>query len=57
MKKAIISRARNGQFFFVLKASNAQVIATSETYTRKGNAIKTAKKNFPQFEIIDHANN
>lgn len=64
MKKAIIKRVekgkQQGQFRFVLKAANNEIIATSETYTRKYNCIKTVERHFPQFIIIDqtiaHAN-
>lgn len=33
-----IKRARDGQFYFNLKARNGQVILTSEMYTTKANA-------------------
>lgn len=32
-----VKKTKNGQFHFVLKASNGQVILQSETYTRKAN--------------------
>ena len=35
-----IERAENGQFYFVLKASNGQVVAVSEQYTTKQNCKK-----------------
>ncbi|ENM5778137.1 YegP family protein [Vibrio mimicus] len=34
-----LKKSTNGQFYFVLKASNGQVIVTSETYTSKQNAL------------------
>ncbi len=36
--KFFIKKAKNNQYYFVLTASNGEVIATSETYTRKGKA-------------------
>lgn len=33
----VIKRSRNGQFYFVVKATNGRVLVTSETYTRKEN--------------------
>ena len=33
--KYIIKKATNGQYFWVLNASNGQVLITSETYTTK----------------------
>lgn len=41
-------KARNGQHYFVLKATNNQVIGTSETYsssTKMENGIKSVKAN------------
>lgn len=35
-----IKRAMNEQFFFVLKAANGEVIATSELYKTKQSALK-----------------
>ncbi|EGR3965984.1 YegP family protein [Vibrio cholerae] len=34
-----LKKSSNNQFYFVLKATNGQVIATSEMYTTKQNAI------------------
>jgi uncharacterized protein YegP (UPF0339 family) len=39
----VIKKASNGQFRFNLIASNGQVLATSETYTRKESALDTIK--------------
>lgn len=38
----IIKKSKNGQFYFIVQASNGKTLATSETYTRKRNAIKGA---------------
>jgi uncharacterized protein YegP (UPF0339 family) len=35
-----IKRADDGQFYFVLKAANGQVLVTSETYRSKASAHK-----------------
>lgn len=44
-----------GQFRFVLKAGNGEIIAQSwsESYTRKASLKKTLKRHFSDFEIID----
>ncbi|HZK00516.1 MAG TPA: DUF1508 domain-containing protein [Tissierellaceae bacterium] len=38
-----IKKSKNGQFYFNLLARNNKVVATSEMYTRKENALKTAR--------------
>lgn len=50
-----IRQSQDEQFYFNLIARNHEVIATSETYTRKENAFKTANliANEEIFEIID----
>ena len=48
MGKFIISKRKNGQFQFNLKAKNHQIILTSEGYTTKAsceNGIASVKKN------------
>ena len=45
-----------GEFRFRLKATNGQVIATSEGYTAKAsclNGIESVKKNAPEAEIVE----
>ena len=45
-----IKKAKNGQFHFNLKASNGQIILTSESYKAKSgatNGIKSVQKNSP----------
>lgn len=37
MGKYLIKKSSNGQFYWVLNASNGQTIITSETYTTKDN--------------------
>jgi uncharacterized protein YegP (UPF0339 family) len=39
--KFVVKKTSNGQFRFNLIASNGQVVATSETYTRKTSAMDT----------------
>lgn len=39
--KFVVKKTSNGQFRFNLVASNGQVVATSETYTRKASALET----------------
>jgi uncharacterized protein len=38
-----VLEAKNGEFYFNLKASNGEVIATSETYASKSNATRAAR--------------
>lgn len=50
-----ITRGKNkGQFRFILKAKNGEIVAHShpETYTSIQMCKKTLKKYFPNFEII-----
>ncbi len=45
-----LKKAKNGEFYFNLKASNGETILTSETYkSRRGalNGIKSVQKNAP----------
>jgi len=48
--------AKNGQFYFNLKAANNQIIGTSEMYTSTGgrdNGIESVMENAPNAEIDD----
>ena len=50
MGKFVISLRKNGEFQFNLKATNGQVILTSEGYTTKAaclNGIESVRKNGP----------
>ena len=38
-----ILKAKNKQFYFVLKARNGEIVATSETYKSKQSCIDTIK--------------
>lgn len=56
MDRFVIDKASNGQYYFVLKAANGQVIATSETYVSKqscDNGIESVRKNAPTASRID----
>lgn len=51
MGKFEIKQAKDGQTYFNLKASNGQIILTSEMYTTKAaceNGIASVKKNSPE---------
>jgi uncharacterized protein YegP (UPF0339 family) len=51
-----LKKTSNGQFRFNLKASNGQVIATSESYKTKAaalNGIESVKKNAPEAPTDD----
>lgn len=39
----VIKKATNGQYYFVIKANNHEIVATSELYHRKESANKTIK--------------
>ena len=62
MGKFVITLRKNGEFQFNLKATNGQVILTSEGYTTKTaclNGIESVKKNAPveaRFEIKEAKN-
>jgi uncharacterized protein len=52
----VVKKTSNGQFRFNLVASNGQVVATSETYTRKQSTLETIesiKKNVSAATIDD----
>lgn len=38
-----VHKSKNKQFFFHIVAKNGNIIATSETYTRKANCVKAIK--------------
>lgn len=56
-KRIVIKRITHGkfkgQFRFVLKAANNEVIATSEQYVAKQSITGLAKEHFPDFELDD----
>lgn len=48
--------ARNGQYYFNLKASNGQIIGTSEMYAStsgRDNGIDSVKRNAPTALVVD----
>ena len=51
-----IKKSEDGQFYFTLKATNDEIIATSEMYTTKQNCqngIDSVKTNAPNAEVVD----
>lgn len=51
-----ISTDKSGQFRFILKAGNGEVIAASEAYTTKAaakNGIDSVKRNAPDAEVVE----
>ncbi|MCQ2145543.1 MAG: YegP family protein [Bacteroidales bacterium] len=62
MAKFEVKVAKNGQFYFNLKAGNGEIILSSEMYTTKRacmNGIASVKKNAPdegKFEVKTAAN-
>ena len=56
MGKFVITKRKNGEFQFNLKAANGQVILTSEGYTTKAaclNGVESVKKNSQVDERFD----
>jgi len=54
--KFVMKKTSNNQYRFNLVASNGQVVATSETYTRKASAmdtIESMRKNVASATIDD----
>ena len=62
MGKFVISKRKNGEFQFNLKATNGQIILTSEGYTTKAacmNGIESVKKNSQdesKFDVLESKN-
>ena len=62
MGKFIVSKRKNEEFQFNLKATNGQIILTSEGYTTKAacsNGIESVKKNSQEekrFEVLESKN-
>jgi hypothetical protein len=51
-----LKKAKNGQFFYNLKAANGEVILTSEMYKQKekaDNGIESVKKNSPDDSLFE----
>jgi uncharacterized protein YegP (UPF0339 family) len=54
--KFVLTKTANGQYHFVLKASNGQTVAQSETYASKAAAlagIESVKTNAPSADVSD----
>lgn len=52
----VLDTTTNGQYYFVLKAGNGEVIATSETYVSKSgaeNGIESVRRNAPGARVVD----
>lgn len=47
----VVLRAKNKQYYFVLKSKNHKVISTSETYQTRASVIKTIKKINPTWKV------
>ena len=51
-----ILQQKDGQYYFVLKASNGEIIAKSEAYKQKASCkkgIESVKKNAPDADTVD----
>jgi hypothetical protein len=51
-----VKEAKNGQHYFVLKATNGQVVGQSETYASASgcnNGIESVKKNAADAEVVE----
>jgi uncharacterized protein len=51
---ASILKSIDGQYYFVLKAGNYKVVATSEMYRTRQAALKTLTNLFPNFFIYEN---
>lgn len=55
--KAVIKTVSHGklkgQFRFILKGVNGEIVATSETYTQKHNCTEVLETYFSTFEVVD----
>lgn len=54
--KFVVSKTKNGQYVFVLKAGNGETIAQSESYKSKSaamNGIESVKKNAADAAVDD----
>ena len=52
----VLSKSKNGQYHFVLKAGNGEIIAQSELYKSKAaalNGIESVKKNAAEAPTVD----
>ena len=52
MKKFIIKRSRNKQFYALIMSKGRETWRTSETYHNKADVLKL-KKDFPKAKLID----
>jgi len=56
--KFVISKDKKGEFRFVLKAGNGEIIAMSEGYASKSgaqNGIESVKKNAATATVVDES--
>ena len=56
--KFVITKDKKGEFRFVLKAGNGEIIAQSEGYAAKAsalNGIESVRKNAPDAAVVDES--
>ena len=56
--KFVVSKDKKGEFRFVLKAGNGEIIAQSEGYTSKDgakNGIESVRKNAADATVVDES--
>lgn len=51
--KQVTHGKQKGQFRFVLKGDNGEIVGHGETYTSKSECLQTLNKYFPNFQIVD----
>ena len=54
--KFVLAKTKNGQYTWVLKAGNGEIIAVSEAYDTKAsakNGIASVQKNAPDAAVVD----
>jgi uncharacterized protein YegP (UPF0339 family) len=55
MKIFTLKKSKDKQFFFILKGMNGQILTTSETYTRRENAIKGIRRVLNAVGLTSHS--
>ena len=56
--KSVISKDKKGEFLFVLKDGNVEIISMSEGYASKSgaqNGLESVRKNAPDAAVVDES--
>ena len=52
VRKAVIKKSKDGQYYAVLVAKNGEPLATMETQKSLSTLKRTIKRNFPDYTIV-----